>query len=74
MAYLIATAAYPHEMQRAVAMKDEKFRLAFNAARAFLRTLHVAFVEIDCPVELYGFELYCSLELDTDQWNTFRTH
>jgi hypothetical protein len=74
LAYLIATKKNPHTMRRKAAMNDPAFRAHFDTARAFLRSLRVAFIDISCPVELYGFELYCSMELDTDQWNTFRTH
>ena len=74
LAYRIATRRRPHTMHRGKAMDDPAFRSAFEEAREFLRSLDAAFIEIDCPVELYGFELYCSLELDTGQWNSFRTH
>jgi hypothetical protein len=74
LAYLIATKKNPHRMRRKAAMSDVVFRAEFDAARERLRSLHVAFIDISCPVELYAFELYCSMELDTDQWNTFRTH
>jgi hypothetical protein len=55
-------------------MQDKKFVAAFNRAKQSIVKFDVAFIEIDCPVGLYAFELYCSMELDTDQWNTFRTH
>ena len=55
-------------------MRDAKFVTAFDRAKQSILKFDVAFIEINCPVELYGFELYCSMELDTDQWNTFRTH
>ena len=74
LVYLIATKKNPHKLTRKAAMADAVFRTSFEAAREFLRSLNVAFIEIACPVELYGFELYCSMQLDTHQWNTFRTH
>lgn len=55
-------------------MKDGKFRNAFDEAKALLRDCAVAFIEIDSPLELYLFEAYCAMELDTCEWNTFRTH
>jgi hypothetical protein len=61
-------------MKRAEAMKDQTFRNAFDEAKTLLRSCGVAFVEISNPLELYLFEAYCAMELDTYQWNTFRTH
>jgi hypothetical protein len=55
-------------------MVDPVFRAAFDNARKYIQSLDVAFIKIDCPVELCAFQLYCSMELDTGQWNTFRTH
>ena len=40
----------------------------------YLRSLNVAFIEIGNPLELYLFEAYCAMELDTSEWNTFETH
>jgi hypothetical protein len=34
----------------------------------------VAFIEIANEVELHLFEVYAAIELDTGEWNTFRTH
>ena len=61
-------------MNRGDAMKDSVFRTAFDEARAMLRGCTVAFIEIANPLELYFFEAYCAMELDTCEWNTFRTH
>jgi hypothetical protein len=74
LAYRMAAHKNPHKLKRKAAMAQPTFRMAFESQREFLRSLDIAFIEIDCPVELYAFELYCSLELDTGQWNTFRTH
>jgi hypothetical protein len=63
-----------HEMKRADAMKDTDFLRAFAEAQAVLRDCHVAFVEIENPLELYLFEAYRAMELDTCEWNTFRPH
>ena len=57
---------FDHEIQ--------EFRAAFNEAQALLRTCTVAFIEIPNPLEQYLFEAYCAMELDTAEWNTFRTH
>ena len=39
-----------------------------------MRGCAVAFVEIPNPLELYLFEAYCAIALDTSEWNTIRTH
>jgi hypothetical protein len=74
LAYAVAKRNQPHKLFRQKAMQDKKFAAAFDRAKRSILKYDVAFIEIDCPVELYGFELYCSMELNTDQWNTFRTH
>lgn len=74
LAYQMATDKTGHKMKRAEAMKDPAFRSAFEEAQVLLRGATVAFVEIDNPLELYLFEAYCAMELDTCEWNTFRTH
>lgn len=74
LAYLMATSKTGHEMKREDAMKDAVFRTAFDQARSLLKGCTVAFVEIENALELYLFEAYCALELDTCEWNTFRTH
>jgi hypothetical protein len=55
-------------------MENAAFRTAFVAAQKYLRRLDVAFIEIENPLELYVFEAFASMELDTSEWNTFRTH
>ena len=74
LAYLMATSKTGHEMKRKDAMKDADFRMAFEQALALLKDCTVAFIEIANPLELYLFEAYCAMELDTCKWNTFRTH
>jgi predicted GIY-YIG superfamily endonuclease len=74
LAYQMATEKTGHEMKRADAMQDAAFRVAFDEAKALLRDCKAAFIEIDNPLELYLFEAYCAMELDTCEWNTFRTH
>ena len=74
LAYLMAATETGHDMRRSDAMKDAAFRAAFEKKRALLRDCSVAFIEIDNPLELYLFEAYCAMELDTCDWNTFRTH
>jgi len=74
LAYRIAAARQPHNMTRSDAMADEEFQARFEAAQDYLRQLNVAFLEIANPLDLYLFEAYCAMELDTSEWNTFETH
>jgi hypothetical protein len=60
--------------QRSQVMEDPQFKAEFENAQAYLRELDAAFIEITNPLELYTFEAYAAMELDTNQWNTFRTH
>jgi hypothetical protein len=55
-------------------MKDVQFRAAFLSAQNRLRSLHMAYVPIENDLELYLFEVYAAMELNTHEWNTFRTH
>lgn len=73
LAYRMAADEVPHKNTRNVAMTTGAFQDAFTKSKNYLRSLSVAFVEIENPVELYLFELYCAMELDT-RWNTFKTH
>ena len=74
LVYRMASEDYSHEMKRDQAMKDEQFKTLFFSAQERLRQMKVAFVEINNDLELYLFEVYVSMKLDTDTWNTFRTH
>ena len=74
LVYRMATEDYPHEMKRDQAMRDEQFREIFFSAQDRLRNMNVAYVEINNDLELYVFEVFAAMKLDTDTWNTFRTH
>jgi predicted GIY-YIG superfamily endonuclease len=74
LAYTMARRKVPHKLTRSAAMKNPKFRRAFREARELLRSCSVAFIKIQNHLELYLFEAYCAMELDTYKWNTFRTH
>lgn len=39
-----------------------------------LRAMNIAFIPIENDLELYVFEVYAAMALDTGTWNTFRTH
>ncbi len=73
-AYRIASENYKHEMSREDAMNHENFKSYFIDAKKYIAKMSVAFIEISNDLELYLFEVYCSMELDTSPWNTFRTH
>ena len=74
LVYRMASEDYPHEMKRDQAMKDEQFKAVFFSKQERLRQMKIAFVEIENDLELYLFEVFASMTLDTDTWNTFRTH
>ena len=74
LAYRMAACRQPHNQTRSAAMADEAFQACFREAQAYLRGLQVAFLEITNPLELYFFEAFAAMELDTSEWNTFETH
>ena len=74
LAYKIAKDRSPHSLKRSAAMKCAVFKRHFQDARTYLRGLNVAFVEIDCAVERYLFEVYCAIKFGTDKWNSFEEH
>jgi len=74
LAYRIACGTKRHSLTRRKAMQEKAFKGAFQKAKDRLRRMKVAFVEINDPVELHLFEVYCAMELHTGRWNTFRTH
>lgn len=74
LVYKMASEDYPHEMKRDQAMKDEQFRRVFFDVQERLRSMRVAYIEIDNDLEMYLFEVYAAMQLDTATWNTFRTH
>jgi hypothetical protein len=74
LAYQIACKIYPHSLFRSEAMENPRFSTAFENAKAYLASLSVAFIPVEDDTELYLFEVYCAMMLDTSEWNTFRTH
>jgi hypothetical protein len=74
LAYAIAQRRVPTAGGRAAAMATPRFHAAFTEAQRYISELHVAFVPIENPLELYVFEAYAALSLRTHEWNTFRTH
>jgi len=74
LVYSIAQRRRPTPGDRSAVMRDSQFIAEFDRAQHYLRGLDVAFVQIDNPLVLYVFEAYAAMELDTAEWNTFRTH
>jgi len=73
-AYKIASEEANHGVSRGDAMLQEDFKKLFNEAKEYIASMKVAFIDVSNDLELYLFEVYCSMELDTSRWNTFRTH
>ena len=74
LAYAVAQHRLPTKGHRSKVMEHAGFQAAFSEAQAYLRGLDFAFIEIENPLELYLFEAYAAMELNTSVWNTFRTH
>jgi hypothetical protein len=74
LAYRMAKRNLPTRLKRGEAMQDPAFRKVFDGCQAHLRGLRVAFIAIENDLEIYLFEAFCAMELDTWEWNTFRTH
>lgn len=74
LAYAMAQRKCPTPGKRGDAMTQTSFQQAFADVKTHLCSLHVAFVQIENPLELYVFEAYAAMELATHEWNTFRTH
>jgi hypothetical protein len=78
LAYRMAKHKLPPGMIAIDAMANKEFHTEFLNNREIMLDWEVAFVEIDNPLELYLFEPYCAMELDTGLnaggWNTFETH
>jgi hypothetical protein len=74
LVYAVAQRQCPTMGKRGEVMSDPIFRAEFEKAQQYLRGLSVAFIEIKNPLELYVFEAYAAMALDTGEWNTFRTH
>jgi hypothetical protein len=74
LAYRMAAYEQPHRLTRSGAMAEPDFQGRFRDRQGYLRSLNVAFVEIENALELYLFEAFAAMELDTCEWNTFETH
>lgn len=74
LAYRMAQHGLPTKGRRSANMMNADFRRVFNEAQQYLRSLSVAVLQIDNPLELYLFEAYAAMEVKTSRWNSFRTH
>lgn len=77
LVFRVAMARHPDRaiasLTRSEAMQDPLFGMSFAEAQSCLRSLQVAAIAIENPLELYVFEPYCALDLDTHQWNSIET-
>lgn len=78
LAYRIAASTHGDDPElpqtRSERMKYDRFKVSFETAQVRLKAASVAYLPIANPLELYVFEAYCALELDTGQFNSFETH
>jgi predicted GIY-YIG superfamily endonuclease len=74
LAYRMACYQNPHELHRNSAMENLQFQKEFEKSKIELRSMEVAIIEINNPVELYLFEVFCALKTGTHRFNTFATH
>lgn len=74
LAYRMAKDRMKHNLSRNDAMQTDDMIIRFNRAKAKISNMNVAFIEIKNNLEIYLFEAYCAIELNTKKWNTFATH
>jgi hypothetical protein len=74
LAFMMAKGKTGMKGKRADLMKKSIFIRAFRDAQWTLVGCRVAVIEIPNPLVLYAFEVYAAMQLDTGEWNTFRTH
>lgn len=74
LAYRMACDRKPHALDRTTAMQNARFQVEFEQAKKELLSMEVAVIEIQNPVELYLFEVFCALKFGTSRFNTFATH
>ena len=69
LAFRIAMKRHPDQtianLTRSEAMEAPLFGTSFAEVQTYLRFLEVAAVAIENPLELYVFEPYCAIELNT---------
>lgn len=73
LAYKIANQGQ-HGLSRNDAMKTDDFKKKFKTAKERISKMDVAYIKIENDLEVYLFEAYCAMKLDTKELNTFVTH
>ncbi|XDD52534.1 GIY-YIG nuclease family protein (plasmid) [Leptospira sp. WS92.C1] len=73
LAYLMAKNNLDLGLRRDVSMENKNFIAEFRKAQKKISTWGLSVIEIVDPVELYLFEVYASLKLNTI-YNSFETH
>jgi len=74
LAYLMAKRKLTGRGTREAAMQADDFQQVFRDAQSDLKTLSCSFISIPNALELYLFEAFAAMELNTAEWNTFVTH
>ena len=74
LAYRMANKKIKHKLSRNDSMQTAEMKKQFERAKIRISKMDVAFIEIKNDIEIYLFEAYCAMELDTKNWNTFVTH
>ena len=74
LVYRMTSKRFPHDLRRDQAMKNVQFKRGFLQNQERLQAMNFAFIEIQNDLELHTFEVYAAMCLDTNEWNTFRTH
>lgn len=74
LAYSIASRRFLFDGTRKQKMRNRDFLGRFHEARSRMLNFKFAYLEINNDFELYVFEAYAALKLDTGLYNTFRTH
>ena len=74
LAFQMANADMDLKLTRKQKMGHKEFGRRFTQKRRQMRNWRVAWIQIENPVELHLFEVFCAMQLNTYKWNTFRTH
>jgi hypothetical protein len=74
LAYFIAKRQNDPGGTRDQNMASTDFRKLFEASQRRLEACTIGVVEIDNYVELHLFEVYAAMQLNTGEFNTFKTH
>jgi hypothetical protein len=74
LAFKMAAVEMDLNLTRREKMRHEDFRLRFSYKQSEVKKWHVDWIQIENPLELHLFEVFCAMELNTSKWNTFRTH